>query len=381
MSPLETDKHDESGETSGTTVVIGALGPKRSKTPIAEWIESTLKLFTDIKNYWKDRRAILANPALTRDGAAHTKSTPFKFALNGLLLPSLVIGLLYSAFSSLYPLPPEQIDRVIEQQKNVQKILDDALHNEHLQATQSEPGWARAMSTDDMKKESEQNTQRLIELQGKKDQTVKDQAEIAALRKRTLELVPVFVNRTMRDLQVSTLAAQKEAAGNQLRLLRLKKFVEIVNGWHSFLISVALLLGAYFFGWLVRRLQPAPPFAPAARDAYLYLIGAMFVGPNLVAAVLNVVLELSIRFDVTWFLRIHPFLLLLLAIWAILIFLRVGRMLAEVVGDTIRKPNGKLRRRVTRRLIFSQIVAGIAVQILVVVAGLPLFWVITKLQK
>jgi hypothetical protein len=381
MSLPETDEHNESGKPGSSTEITQVSSLNGSTTPFGDWRESILKLFSDIKNYCQDRQAILVNPTLIRDGTIHLKSRPFKFALNGLLLPGLVIGLLYSGFSAIYPLPPEQIDRSIEEQKNIRKILDDALHNEHLQATQSEPDWARAMSTVEMEKESERNTQRLNELNGKKDRTGVDQAELDVLRKRTLEFVPVFDNRIMRDLQVSTLAAQKEAATNQLNLMRLKKFVGIVNGWQSFLIGLSLLIAAYFFGWRIRRLRPVLPFAFAGRDAYLYLIGASLVVPNIAAALLNVGLDLSIRFDVTWFLRIQPFLAPLLVVWAVVISLRVARMLAEVLGDPVLKADGKPQRRVMWRLLFSQIVAGIGIQVLVGAIGLPLYWVITKLQK
>jgi hypothetical protein len=374
LSPETTSKFAVDDVPAGST-------PTKFSSPFAEWRDSTFKRVSDTKSYWKDRQAILLSPTILRNSPALLKNSPFKFAFNGLILPSLIIGLLYSAFGAIYPLPPPQIDRVIDEQKNLQKILDDALHNPTLQPAGTEPAWARQMSTDDMKREVEQNTHRLEELHAKQNRTAADEGEIAALKKRTLELVPVFVNRTMSDLQPGTIAAQKETVTNQLNLSRIKKFVNVLNGWQSFIVGLSLLMAAYLFGWLVRRMRPPAPFASAGRDAYLYLIGAALVLPNLLVALLNLALDLSSRFDVDWFLRIHPFLIFLIAAWAIVIALRVGRMLTEVLGDPLQKTNGKAQRRVTWRLVFSQIIVGMAIQVLVALIGLPVFWVISKFQK
>lgn len=383
ITPCETSSSlsPETVRQSGVSDVLAPSTSTKAATPFAEWRDSTLKLLSDIKNYWTDRRAILSNPTLVRNSLTQLKNSPFKFALNGLILPGLVIGLLYSAFSAVYPLPPPQIDRAIEEQKNLQKTLDDALHNPSLQPSGPEPDWARHMSTEDMKKEVEHNTHRLEQLHAKQNRTREDESEIAALKKRSIELVPVFVDRTMSDLQPSTIAAQKEAVTNQLNLSRIKKFVDILDSWQSFIVGLSLLMAAYLFGWLVRRMQPPSPFTSTGRDAYLYLIGATLVVPNLVVALLNVALDLSNRFDVDWFLRIHPFLIFLIGAWAIITAFRVGRMLAEVLGDPVHKSNGKPQRRVTWRLLFSQIIVGIAIQVVVAVIGLPVFWMISKFQK
>ena len=194
------------------------------------------------------------NRALITPG--QLKGKPFNFALNGLVLPSIVIGLLYAAASGLYSFPPPQIDRAIDDQKNIQKILNDVLRNDALHPSEFEPAWAHGVSTEEMVNESKRNTERLNQLIAESNSPPglrdAERAELDQLRHRTIELVPVYVNRSMHDVQVSGMAALKESVNNQLKLLRVKKFVEVTNSWQSVILGVTLVIAAYIFGWLIR---------------------------------------------------------------------------------------------------------------------------------
>ena len=351
-------------------------------TPFKEWRESAFKLFREIKSYWKDRRAII-NDRRSLVTAGKLNSKPFTFALNGLVLPGVVVGLLYSVASSIYSFPAPQIDRAIDEQKNVWKILDDALRNDVLKVSESEPAWAQGLKTEDMVSESKRNTERLNELNTKSKTaaglSVEDRAELDRLRSRTLELVPTMVNRTMRDLQVSTIAAQKEAARNQLNLLRVKKFAEVLNSWQAAIVGVTLLVAAYVFGCLIRWMKPPPVFSAQAVNAYLYSIGAVLLVPNILAAIINVGLDLANRYDVNWAFKLYPFLLFALAAWTISIVWRAGATLFDALDD--QKTDVKRERKVIRRLFASQIIAAVVVQVAVTAAAIPVFWAIWRLQK
>src|SRR5215469_7640068 len=89
----------------------GSVTPEISQSgPIKEWWDSAFKLFREIRSYWKDRNAILADRrSLVTAGKLNSK--PFTFALNGLVLPGIVVSLLYSAVGSIYSFPAPHIDR------------------------------------------------------------------------------------------------------------------------------------------------------------------------------------------------------------------------------------------------------------------------------
>jgi hypothetical protein len=90
----------------------------------------------------------------------------------------------------------------------------------------------------------------------------------------------------MRGVRDGAGKVKKEAARNELGLLRMEKVFKIVDDWQTVFIGFALVTAAYFLGWTIRRLKPRPPFASAGRDAYLYLVGTTFVSLNIVAAFL-----------------------------------------------------------------------------------------------
>jgi hypothetical protein len=146
----------------------------------------------EVTNYWKDRRAILADKELLRDRGVALKTKLFKFALSGLILPSLVIGLLYSCFAAVYSLPPPQIDRAINTEKTLQRSLDDAVKDDKMQEDSADPDWARGMSTEQIEEEVKRNTQGLEELNAKKTRTLDEKSQFDVLSKRSLELDTVL---------------------------------------------------------------------------------------------------------------------------------------------------------------------------------------------
>lgn len=381
---------NETGDSQETRIAQGpvvdpppASSEAEASTPFKEWRDSVLKLPREIKTYWRDRKTILANNrAVTTPG--QLKSKPFTFALNGLVLPGIVIGLLYSAASGLYSFPPPQIDRAIDEQKTIQKILDDALHNDSLKPKgESEPAWARGVSTEALVNESKRIAERLRQLNAEKSSPPglrdDERAELEQLERRTKELVPVYVNRSMRDVHVTGVAALKESVNNQLKLLRWKKFVEVMNSWRSAIIGVTLVIAAYLFGSLIRRMKPTAEFSTQAVNAYLFCMGAVLLVPNLIGAILGVALDLAIRYDVDWFLNVYPFVMLGLAAWVIFIVWRAGVTLSQALDG--QPTNVKHQRKVIRRLFASQIVAGVIVQVVVTAAALPVLWAISRLQK
>jgi len=101
--------------------------------------------------------------------------------------------------------------------------------------------------------------------------------------------------------------------------------------------------------------------------------------PNIVGAILNVALDLAIRYDANWFLKAYPFVIIALAGWTISIVWKAGRSLSHVLDDQL--TNVKRERKVIRRIFASQVSAGVLVQVVVTAAALPVFWAISRLQK
>ena len=386
MTDARNDDHEQQGQKGSADIARPPHSQSAESavpTPFSDWCDSTLKLLSEIKNYWKDRKTILDNSTVIRD-RVQLKNRPFNFALHGLLLPSLLIGLVYSAISAVYPLPPSQVDRAIEAQKNLQTALDDAIGNLHLKA-ESEPFWAQQMSTEEMEKEMKRNRKRLEDFDAKRETKKRvSQQEVSEVREvmnRLLDLTQIYTDRTTRELQASIAVSQKEAAENQLRLLRWKKFANFVNGWQNFIVGIALILAAYFFGSSIRRLKPTPMFASHAADASLYTIGAALIFPSTLAALLNVGLDLSMRYDKDWFLKIHPFLIFVLVAWVFVVLLGTGDKLADALGEATRTATGKRQRRVTWHLFLAQFSATVIVQLAVAAIRVPLFWVVSKFNK
>jgi hypothetical protein len=351
-----------------------------ASTPLLDWRDSALRSFLDLKNYWKDRRTILNDPTTVRE---RTKLTcrPFAFALTGLIVPSLFVGLIYSAVRAIYPLRPTQIDRAIEVEKHLQSIADEALHEDWFKVTDTEAAWTKTMSGEQLLKEQDRIIQRLKDLKGKKKRSKDEENELTVLHRHMLEAADAYINRVNADLPGPLIALQKETAENQLKLLIIKKSSDIVESWQTFIISATLVLAAYVFAWWIRRLKPPPSFSSTATDAYLYVIGANLLFPCIVAAFLNVGLDLAIRYDKDWFLRVHPFLTLALGCWSFYILWQIGKMLSSVLESPNRAAATKSYRRVTWCLFCAQLTTGVMVQLGVAALSFPVLWTVWKLQQ
>jgi hypothetical protein len=345
-------------------------------TPFKEWWDSAFKLPMDIKNYWADSRAILADPTVLREGRIRLRTKPFGFAFNGVLLPSLVIGLLYAGINALYDLPKPQIEREIEYQKKLQDIFDDGIVK--ITALSLEPTWTRSMSTEQIKNERDSLMVQLEKSSGKKRSTPKDKVERERIRLRVVELSGAAVNRAMTDLQVSLVRAKKETAQNRLVLLTLNKFASIINSWRSLIIGLSLILNAYLFGRWIRKLSPSLAFSSCVTDAHLYILGTTLFLPGIAAALLETAGDLSVRYDLNWLILANFYLSGALGVWVLVALVRSGRLLQYVLDGA---PEKRALGRVTWRLLGSQFTIGALIQIAMTIVGVPLLWFVSKFQK
>jgi hypothetical protein len=346
-------------------------------TPFHDWLLSTFAKVFEIRHYWKDRRRILANVACIRE-PRKLEMGPFAFALSGVILPGLILGLIFGAARAVYEFPPLPVDREIQSQNDLSKSLQLFAQ---LQGDSQyvEPSWAKAVSNDQINAEARALGNRAQELMKINNRSQSQTSELSAVRQRGLALAQVSLNRSMREVSASRVTLQRSLTQHQLLLLSVKKFGETMESWSDLIIPFGLMLNAYVFAWWFRKMPTHDRFRNTAASAYLYVFGSVFLLPSLALNVFNLVTEFSERYQWNNFLLMRPVLVDCLALWFVLALWRTSRLISRALD--VQNETARQKWAFFGRMLLSQTAVGVALQLTVAVAAMPVLFTIWKLQK
>jgi hypothetical protein len=346
-------------------------------TPFHDWLLSAFAKVFEIQHYWKDRRQILANVNCISE-PKKLEMRPFAFALSGVILPGLILGLILGAARAVYEFPPLPVDREIQSQKDLSNSLQLFAQ---LQGDSQyvEPSWAKGLSDNQINAEARALANRAQELMKNNNRRQSQTSELSAVRQRGLALAQISMNRSMREVSTSRVALQHPLTQHQLLLLSIKKFGETMESWSDLIVPLALMLNAYVFAWWFREIRTPDRLRNTAANAYLYVFGSVFLLPSLAINVFNLVTELSERYQWNNFLLMRPVLVDCLALWFVLAFWRTARLISDALD--VQNETARQRWVFFGRMLLSQTAVGIALQLIVAVAAVPVLLTILKLQK
>jgi hypothetical protein len=341
-----------------------------SSTPLREWLASVFKPFLEAKHYWSDRRRITADPMILRNSDGRLSSKAYGFAFNGVLLPSIVLAFAYAAVGEIYDLPKTQIEREIDAEREFQRQLEIIAQRDNLNIKQ-EPSWIYSMSTQQIEDEEKRMLPVIDTLKAKSSLSPSEHAAVD----RYVQLLPIPTQRQHTALKKEIADSKMDSAQNELIDLAFKKFSAVLDRWREVIVGAALILNAYLFSWWIRKLRPPLIFDTALTEAHLYTLGVALFFPGMTAAIMDIALDLSIRYRLERPTQILIYVSLGVAAWAFLELFRGGRRLQYVLDQ---EPKPRTLGRVTWRLLASQLIVGLLVQIAIALVGIPVIRLLSR---
>lgn len=351
-----------------------------AKSPTQEWWTKTVEPFVDIWRYFRDRYTILASSGAATVTSGTLKVSPFKFAILSVVVPALLVDGAFGIWKTFRELPPTQIERRILSDKTIEEIAHK------LASPLSEPSQANDAKGPDDQASRDQ-------LQAEFDRLRKERDAGKPRRQLTPDEQTGYDKRENRLKQLAIEIAQmtlhqnndlgreiEESSHNESMLFQaIKKFSDLESSCFLVIIGAALVLNASLFRFLVRRKRRMFPNAGSAHIVYLYAIGSLLFFPHLAAAILGVIADLAVRFDWDSYLDYHNALIALVGLWELFQLRRAVLMISLQIGD----PSGKSRKPaivIANRLVISQMLTSLAVQLAVTIIGIPVFLLILRFQ-
>ena len=223
----------------------------------------------------KDRKAIMDNPKVILLQPELLTNKPFQYATQSLLIPPALISSLAIVAAFIIDPPPTQAERAIDQQKKLYSVLQGA--------------------------EGKFNDDSII---------------------------------SFKDLRESLARAKEEALDNIAMVITIQKASEIEAQWKPAIISVSFVINSIFFQYLIRRKYRNLSWASSAHFMHLYIVSSALMPIILTGSILTVLLEYSIRFDLSWYLDVHNILILLLALWSFISLRQCAKTITLVADES-----------------------------------------------
>jgi hypothetical protein len=107
----QQDKHENDHSPSRQTAGQVGKGASDVNPLVTEWLEEATEEYSGLLGFWRQRRAILKDPRLSR---SKLKIKPIKFAVYVTIIPSLVFGICEHTIGIFKELPPSRLERTAQ---------------------------------------------------------------------------------------------------------------------------------------------------------------------------------------------------------------------------------------------------------------------------
>lgn len=260
-------------------------------SPAREYRKKLLGGFFDLRDFWRLRKRIIADPLILRSRDVAQDLTPFVFASQSVFLPFMFIGGLIAAMAAFVAMPPTFAERQIANQQKLVELID-RYHKIPHSKLPLEPALA-TLSSDQLtmrRKQIEAGiTQNLAAASS--DATIERHKKLWA----SWKAIAAAEDRLFASGTLAPIA--KQAAETKLRIQQYRWAVSRMSEWSEALVGGFIVASAYLFGWGCRRLKPPPVHADAAEAAFLYTVGTFFFWPSCALATLFAAEDLASRYQ------------------------------------------------------------------------------------
>ena len=259
----------------------------KSKSPAKELVGKVwtdwIKNWLDLRGYLKQRRIVLAHPNLQfteQDTRLPSWKTPFLFAVQGILLTALVIGLIGGAFSTLIDPRPTVVFRV--------QISD----NSATLVPEQVPGGAEWQTKAELIEQDIAKLQLQLPNIEAAEPEAKFPGPVPYSDRDRPNLFALGVALTLiemeRDDAIAKYKQELEGLQEQLRVIKLAPRIrKAEQALQKVLMPVSLVFAAYLFRFLVRlRSGTNVALTHNAHVVYLYYFTAATFWVNVTLAVL-----------------------------------------------------------------------------------------------
>ena len=341
-----------------------------------DFIERTFGDWLDLRQLWKDRQSIVFNPMEALDGNRPPNDRPWPFAVKALLLPAGIVAAVVTGFAFFLQLPPTGIEQAIAEQQRMEVILADAVAEfKHPQPSKDRK---LAVWTDQQLKTRLDNILSTLKTaRAIKPRSPELQGKIDVMRQEGVTIVNEQYIRTTSRLAATFAEAQQRSLRTQAFLKALQKLNELTEKFRFAILGATLLLNALTFRWFIFRRKGDFAAPDSADSAHLYLTGAALLLPNFAIGMANILIDWGVRYQLEWLPRWYQILSLALAIWFLLSLRAVVPVLTQQLQPAPTLTPRRARRLVANRLVMSNIISFLVVNVIVALIGVPiLFWFI-----
>ncbi len=344
----------------------------------AEWLRLIFDKLFNIVDFLRERRRLKNDPMLILSETAGPCSPPLGFALKSMVLPGAVTGAVLTIVNLIHPIPkaaPEpyftswkaEQDYVASfKDRMVQPVIADPQDTEHDFMTNKDvpyPDYIRTQSTALLLEENLSVEAELVNFYRPKGScSVLSSEKCTNLHKmwerRHAQILNELIARA--NGNIDPWAALAESSDK--RAFATAEWRQLIARTYDLfvtpLLGLALVLNAYVFTWLLRRLTPAPGHIEALTRVHLYSLGISLFYPSIGFALLATVMTIFDTNINEYFMMDRmsnpPYLILvLLWLWYLMALVAAGRRISVVVDG-----NHAIYNRITHHLFLAQGLVG-----------------------